>query len=314
MNILFRNFSTLFRCLSLVVFMATSPLLNAAESNAESVEEETGSLVIDRIERERAEQHNRSVLIAHKRNYILPLTYASEPNNDVFDIGSGDFGAELDNIEMQFQLSLKSPLAEELFTDNDALYAGFTVKAFWQAYNKDVSAPFRETNYEPEIFWVTPVPWEIFGGDATLLALGFSHQSNGRSQLFSRSWNRIYGSVIWERWRYVFHFKTWWRVPEDEKDDPLDASGDDNPDIEDFLGNFEFTVAYHKFDQEVSVMMRNNLDFDDNRGALQIDWTFPLQRRFRGYVQFFNGYGESLIDYDAHISRIGIGILISDLL
>ena len=191
---------------------------------------------------------------------------------------------------------------------------GATVRAFWQAYNEDISAPFRETNYEPELFWVTPVPWTILGGDATLFALGLSHQSNGRSQPFSRSWNRLYGSVIWERWRYVFHFKAWWRIPEDEKDDPLDAEGDDNPDIEDYLGNFEFTVAYRKFDHEVSVMLRNNLDREDNRGAIQIDWTFPLQRRFRGYLQFFNGYGESLIDYNAHIERIGVGILLSDLL
>ena len=106
----------------------------------------------------------------------------------------------------------------------------------------------------------------------------------------------------------------WGRISEDEKDDPLDPDGDDNPDIEDYLGNFEFTTAYRKNDHEISVMLRNNLESDDNRGAIQIDWTFPLQRRFRGYVQFFNGYGESLIDYDAHIERLGIGILLSDLI
>ena len=273
-----------------------------------------GSLVKERLERERRVADNPSVLLAHKRNYLLPLTYAASPNEAVFDSGDSDLGTDLDNLEVQFQLSIKAALTEGLLFEQDALYVGATVKAFWQAYNKDISAPFRETNYEPELFWITPVPWTVFGGDATLFGLGLSHQSNGRSLPFSRSWNRLYGSVIWERWRYVFHFKAWWRIPEDEKDDALDPEGDDNPDIEDYLGNFEFTVAYRKFDHEVSVMLRNNLDREDNRGAIQVDWTFPLQRRFRGYIQFFNGYGESLIDYDAHIERIGVGILLSDLL
>jgi len=278
------------------------------------VEGENGSLILERRQRERIEQGNSSVLVAHNRNYVLPLTYASQPNNNVFDVGSQDFGGELDNTEVQFQLSIKSPIAEGLFTEKDTLYAAFTVHSFWQAYNSDVSAPFRETNYEPELIWVTPVPWEIFGGDASLFTLGLSHQSNGRIPPFSRSWNRINTSVIWERWRYVFRFKAWWRVPENKKNNPLDSRGDDNPDIEDYLGNFEFNVAYQKGDQEISAMMRNNLNFDKNRGALQIDWTFPLHRRYRGYVQFFDGYGESLIDYNAHISRISVGILLSDLL
>ena len=297
----------------MLLALATTPVI-ATETAVDPDQDESGSLVLERIERERAAQDNRSVLLAHKRNYILPLTYANSPNDDIFETGSRDFGEDLDNLEMQFQLSLKAPIAEGLFTEQDALFFGFTVRAFWQAYNKDISAPFRETNYEPEIYWATPVPWKILGGDASFVALGLSHQSNGRSQLFSRSWNRLYAGIAWERWRYVFALKVWWRIPEDEKDDPLDAEGDDNPDIEDYLGNFEFTTAYRRNDYEVSVMLRNNLDSEDNRGAIQVDWTFPMHRRFRGYVQFFNGYGESLIDYDAHIERIGVGILLSDLL
>jgi phospholipase A1 len=284
----------------ILIGLSLSPVARAAEADS-SNDDETDSLVKERIERERAVQDNRSVLLAHKRNYVLPLAYSNDPNDDVFEPDDSDFGINLDHLEVAFQLSIKA-------------FFGFTVKSFWQAYNSDISAPFRETNYEPEVFWVTPVPWNVLGGDAAFVGLGLSHQSNGRSQLFSRSWNRIYATLGWERWRWVFAFKAWYRIPEDDKDDPLDADGDDNPDIEDYMGNFEFNIVYRRNDQEFGTMIRNNLDTDENRGAVQFDWTFPMHRRFRGYVQVFNGYGESLIDYDANITRVGIGILLSDLL
>ncbi len=305
--------------LSATVFLALVPLILspgvfAHEAVERDAVDESQSLLRERIERERAVEENRSVLLAHKRNYVLPLAYSNDPNDDVFEPDDSDFGLNLDHLEVVFQLSIKAPIAESLFTDEDALFFGFTVKSFWQAYNEDISSPFRETNYEPELFWVTPVPWTVLGGDASFVGLGFSHQSNGRSQLFSRSWNRIYATLGWERWRWLFAFKAWYRIPEDDKDDPLDADGDDNPDIEDYMGNFEFYAVYRRDDQEFGLMFRNNLETDDNRGAVQLDWTFPMHRRFRGYVQVFNGYGESLIDYDANITRVGVGVLLSDLL
>ena len=139
--------------------MLASPLAMAIEPDPESSEDENESLVIERIERERAAQDNRSVLLAHKRNYILPLAYSKDPNDEVFAPDDSDFGVNLDNLEVQFQLSIKAPIAEGLFTEQDALFFGFTVLSFWQAYNSEISAPFRETNYEPELFWATPVPW-----------------------------------------------------------------------------------------------------------------------------------------------------------
>jgi len=298
----------------LIPVLSLSHIAHAAEAEAAPGQDNTTSLIKERIERERAAQDNPAVLLAHKRNYVLPLAYSNDPNDDVFEPDDSDFGTDLDHLEALFQLSIKAPIAEDLLTDEDAVFFGFTVRSFWQAYNSDISAPFRETNYEPEVFWVTPVPWNVLGGDAAFVELGLSHQSNGRSQLFSRSWNRIYATLGWERWRWVFALKVWYRIPEDDKDDPLDPDGDDNPDIEDYMGNFEFLIVYRRSDHEFGTMLRNNLDTDENRGAVQFDWTFPLHRRFRGYLQLFNGYGESLIDYDANITRVGIGILLSDLL
>jgi phospholipase A1 len=59
-------------------------------------------------------------------------------------------------------------------------------------------------------------------------------------------------------------------------------------------------------------MFRNNLSFHNNRGALQAEWSFPLLKRVSGYVQYFRGYGESLLDYDHSMNRIGIGFILSD--
>lgn len=285
---------------------------NAAESGSPAYGK-SESLIVERITRERAVQHNRSVLLPHGRNYMMPITYAGRPNNAPFEHIVGDGGESLDHTEAQFQVSLKVPLASGLMSPDDAVYFGFTAKSFWQVYNKRISAPFRETNYQPEVFWITPVPWQILGGDATALILGFVHESNGQSVPLSRSWNRLYANLIWERNRFVFSFKPWWRLPEDEKDDPQQSDGDDNPDIEKYLGNFEFGAAYRRQDHEFSLMLRNNLRREHNRGALQLEWTFPLSGRLRGYAQFFNGYGESLIDYNAHIERVGVGILLTDL-
>ncbi|MEQ8485159.1 MAG: phospholipase A [Pseudomonadales bacterium] len=275
----------------------------------------TESLIMQRLEREATAERVRSLLTAHRRNYLLPATYMDDPNDRPFRDSVGDALADdaLKQVEAKFQLSLKLALASGLVTTRDRLYLGFTTQSYWQAYNTDISAPFRETNYEPELFWVTPLDGGPFDLDAGLLTLGFSHQSNGRGGTLSRSWNRLYANVAFEKDNLVVSLKPWWRIPERRKDDPLEAEGDDNPDIEKYLGHFEFNTIYRRWDHEFGLMLRNNLR-SDNRGAVQLDWTFPLWGGLRGYAQYFNGYGESLIDYDARIERIGIGILLTDLL
>ena len=272
------------------------------------------SLLLARMRREEAAEELRSLLTPHRRNYLLPVAYVSSPNEDPFEDELGEVppADRLKNVEAKFQLSLKVSVADSLLTRRDRLYFGFTALSFWQAYNRNVSAPFRETDYEPELFWATPIDWGPLGLDAGLVTVGISHQSNGRSGNLSRSWNRVYASLAFEKENLVVTVKPWWRIPEDEKDDPFDAIGDDNPDIEKYLGHFELTTVYRRDAHEWSLMLRGNTG--SGKGAVQVEWAFPLWRGVRGYAQYFNGYGESLIDYDAHMERIGVGILLTDLL
>ena len=135
--------------------------------------------------------------------------------------------------------------------------------------------------------------------------VGVSHQSNGRAGALSRSWNRLYAAFVFERGDLALGLKPWWRIPED-------AATDDNPDIEDYLGHFELLGVYKHHDHTFTALGRHNLDRDTPRGALQLDWSFPLHGRLRGYLQLFNGYGESLIDYDHNVTSLGLGIQLTD--
>jgi len=268
-----------------------------------------------RIKEEQATLKNRHVITPHKANYFMPFTLVSHPNDSPFDSlggGPGDGSNLLDNYEAKFQISFKAPIASHLMNNQDNLFFGFTLVSYWQMYNSELSAPFRETNYQPEIFYVLLNDFNVGPWINRALMVGIEHQSNGRSQPFSRSWNRLYANFVWENQDWIVAFKPWYRLPEKKKTDPLQPDGDDNPDIERYLGHFELMTALKYENHTLAMTFRNNLR-RDNKGSLQMDWTFPMGSRFRGYAQLFVGYGDSLIDYDRPIRRIGVGVSLTDI-
>ncbi|MGX5174617.1 phospholipase A [Aliikangiella sp. IMCC44653] len=263
-----------------------------------------------RIKKEKNQLDNPNVITPHRRNYMMPITFMKKPNNEPF-IGSS-FDGKLENLESKFQLSFKAPLYKSLLKEDDLIFFGFTLQSYWQMYNSEISSPFRETNYQPEVFYGFLNDFKVGRWTNRVNIIGIEHQSNGRSQPRSRSWNRVYANFIWENDRWIIGFKPWYRIPEKTKVTPQQADGDDNPDIEKYMGHFEFSSAYKWNEQTFGIMLRNNLR-SENRGAIQIDWTFSLGSRYKGYAQYFNGYGESLIDYNQSVERFGVGVMLTDL-
>jgi phospholipase A1 len=254
---------------------------------------------------------NPWVITPHKPNYILPIAYNGNVNSKPFSDALDTDANVLEDTEIKFQISFKFPLARNLFDSRTDAFFAFTNQSYWQFYADDISAPFRETNYEPDFFLAHRNDWEILGWKNSLLSGGFVHQSNGRSGSLSRSWNRIYANAVFEHGNWALAIKPWYRIPEDEKTGPTDTSGDDNPDIYKYMGYGEVRLAWHNNGHVVTLMERNNLT-SDSHGAFEADYSFPLYGKMKGYVQYFYGYGESLIDYNARTDRIGVGIAISD--
>jgi len=271
---------------------------------------ETAGVVEERLSVDKSNILKPFTLMSHHNNYILLGAHNfqgwdSSRYQEAYDRDDVD----VDDTEVQFQLSVKLPLAVDLFDKNLDIFAAYTVKSFWQLFNSEVSSPFRETNYEPEIWLQVRPEWEVLGFKNTVSSIGFNHMSNGQSGTLSRSWNRVYAAFGFERGNFAFMLRPWARIEEE-------ADNDDNPDITDYYGHGDLWMAYKYKKHTFSLMMRNNIESGFSTGAVELGWSFPLLNYpfFKGYIQYFSGYGESLIDYDRYVNRIGIGLQFTDIL
>jgi phospholipase A1 len=243
----------------------------------------------------------------HRPNYFLLARYTDNPNFQPASptLGSVDL-SDLRYTEAKFQLSFKTKLAQGLFDDRIDIWAAYSQQSHWQIYAP--SAPFRETNYEPEVLALLRVKQDLLGLTLRMINIGFVHQSNGRGGALSRSWNRVYVQFGVERGDFSMLVRPWWRLPERESP----GVPDNNPDIVDFIGRGDALLLWRLGGHSFGLLLRSNLSTDTHRGAAQLDWRFPLHRNLKGYVQFFAGYGESLVDYNWRQNTLGIGISLSD--
>jgi phospholipase A1 len=290
--------------------IAGSDATTNATSNSTSNEDDR--LLKRRMTLEALNRSNRFMLTPHKINYFYPASYTRTPNESPYRDNANESLSDLRNVEADFQLSVKILLREDIFGENGHLYLGYTNHSLWQLYSDSDSAPFRETNHQPELILSFTNDWEILGFRNVLNDLILNHQSNGQGGLLSRSWNRVMFTSVFERGNFAFALNPWYRLPESAQEYPGDPDGDDNPDITDYLGNFELNAAYQHHDDIYSLMLRDSLD-GTSRGAIELGWSFPISSNLRGQFKYFNGYGHSLIDYNVDLEVFALGIVFTDL-
>jgi phospholipase A1/A2 len=261
----------------------------------------------------------------HRPTYFLLWRKSNDPNVSP-STPAPDHAAvsplDLDAAEAKFQLSFKTELARSTPVDVEAaneygfhrfrIWAAYTQQSSWQWFNARNSRPFRETDYEPEL--IATFDRHVGGAGLKLVNLGLVHQSNGRDDPFSRSWNRAYlqGGWEWPVYRVSVLARAWARL-DSHRDD-------DNPDILKYLGHGDLVARWESQENcavdaanarchRVWMLVRPN----PGHGFVQIDWATGWRIGLaRFHVQATSGYGESLIDYNHSQTTYGFGFSVGD--
>lgn len=204
------------------------------------------------------------------------------------------------NSDIKYQISFKQRLRKTPLPGGLFPYITYSQKAFWDIYRD--SKPFDEINFNPGLALVRP--FFLKGHRLAYATLSLEHESNGRDSVYSRSWNFMAFSLrsqLDERW--IVGLRFW--LPMSYKDD--------NPDLMDYVGYAEANATYRiKPDKwSVDITAKKGKGWN-RRGSIQaqLNWRpFKDENQYL-MLQWFQGYGESLIDYREHTSMIRIGFML----
>jgi phospholipase A1 len=250
----------------------------------------------ERLKHEAKVEENPFAIGLFQPNYILPFYYTGQPAYAIYGNTTPD-QQKLRKEEFKAQFSFRVPIWHRILHSRANLYVAYTQLLYWQVYAS--SAYFRETNYQPELFLDYPLfNWNTW-------RVGAVHQSNGRGGNMERSWNRLYVEGIFSLKRWMLSFKPWVLI----KDKSTRLY---NRDITHYLGHGRLVIAYKYHQIVLSLMTRNNIESGFKRGAVEAALSFPIFKRFHGYIQYFHGYGQSLIEYNHRTNSFGIGFALNN--
>lgn len=234
-------------------------------------------------------------LYPHKAVYILPYYYSfSHP--------------ALGNLreETKFQFSFKLLVGREFFSPYGRLYFGYTQTSWFQNYNKEDSQPFRDVDYQPEIFYSYERGIKFLGGEFASISFGLVHTSNGERALRSRTQNRLLLDVKWEyalgRGVMGLQMDAWVYVGTN-----FPGFIHDNKDLSKFRGYNDLRLYYKDSRHLVEAYIRPGIALA-YYPFFELGYTLRITRNMGLYVQYVNGYGDNMYEYNLKSQRLGIGL------
>ena len=235
----------------------------------------------------RRELDNGPYFTLYKDNYFIAGTsIGPKPTNT--------------NSDVKFQISIAQRLTKSTLPFNTYLYLFYSQKCMWNVFEE--SMPMRDLNFNPGI----GLAKYLFVKDRYIgkVSLIVEHESNGRDGAESRSWNKIsLAANILIDPNFMVHGKVWIPI----------VDGQNNKDILDYSGIYQMGMTYtspnKRFGAALTLIKRRGWNLNYN-SIWEVNY-----RLFKGenqylFLQYYNGYGECLLDYNKFHSRLRLGIVI----
>ncbi len=196
--------------------------------------------------------------------------------------------------DAKFQVSIHQRLVKSVLPFNTFLMLTYTQKSFWNIYES--SAPFADINFNPGFLLgkVLVHNNQLRG----MASLSFEHESNGKDSINSRSWNYFVLST-----NYFFNIylsgqaKLW-----------AGWAGNANKDLYKYRGYGLIALNYRSLHDKF--WMSVVLNPCSKALNTQVELSFKMSPKANQYffLQWYNGYGESLLEYNQYSSMIRVGI------
>ena len=225
----------------------------------------------------------------HEDNYII----TGVPTNTTVNSETAD---------VKYQISFKQLLSRNPIVWDSYLYLTYTQKAFWNFY--EFSSPFEELNFNPTI-GLNKVIYNKNKEAKGIASVMLNHESNGRDSIYSRSWNSVnfkYSMAL--NRKSILSLEVW--APFVYKES--------NPDLMEYIGISEISYAYDIIPEKLNfdIAIKKGLNWNNWNGSVRSRLYYnPFTSKNQYFMlEWFAGYGESLIDYDKFYSMVRLGFVI----
>lgn len=271
------------RWIPIFIFLCVSLF---APLTAEAQIVSTDSTVID-TDSLRREFDNGPYFGLYKDNYFIFGTAVGQKPTDK-------------NTNVKFQISVSQRLTKSTLPWGTYLYLFYTQKCFWNVCEE--SFPMTDLNFNPGVGLAKPLfVKDRFIGKVMMVV---EHESNGRDGDDSRSWNRItFGSNIMIDPNFMVYGKVWIPI----------VDGQNNRDILDYCGIYQIGTSVmspnRKFGASVNLVKRRGWNLSYNT-TIEFSYRFNNNQNQYLFMQYYNGYGEGLLEYKQFHTELRVGIVI----